>query len=377
MTFPRHEKVLSTERSPFALLIQANVNGRRIGEQTAHIAGIWRPLRQIAGCLIGYSVRSFRGPWTPWRDQEDSGHGSRHNGTPVPRDLRLIALRHDGMFAGLHTDAHLAEHESDVLILLESASNHDLTAALAVVEQHAEICLHSVHHGEHRNGQPGMLDVEDGISNLQWERTHEPARYRDLVYTSASHEHPLLCNGTYGAFRRYRLNLDKWKSSEFCLQNKDHMYCGDDARRRTLGRAGGCGRIVDRTSGTILNEVDDHSQAARAYIESHVYQAHPRGAGYTNFHSEVSVRDARILRRSYESPSDVAGTRDLLFLCFQSNLRKTGFEFIHNQWLMSNFNGRCDPLLDPRQGIVKPLNGCYYFFPDWKDYPGDCFADTR
>jgi len=48
---------------------------------------------------------------------------------------------------------------------------------------------------------------------------------------------------------------------------------------------------------------------------------------------------------------------------FQADIRDGGFEFIHNEWLLSDFNGAPDPLLAPESGLVEPLTGAYYFIP--------------
>lgn len=51
----------------------------------------------------------------------------------------------------------------------------------------------------------------------------------------------------------------------------------------------------------------------------------------------------------------------MVFLAFQADIQRDGFEYVHNEWLMADgFLGGRDALLDPEAGFIEVIDGCYY-----------------
>lgn len=187
---------------------------------------------------------------------------------------------------------------------------------------------------------------------------------------------PMMAEHTWSL--KYIEHLETWSSQDFCYQDRNGCsYHGTTAREQVVGRSLDNDLVIDSQTGKDLTAEFDEAQGLHTFDEAHIRQANPRGQGKTNFGAPVVVKDARILRRSFPftdvSPEMDTITQGLLFLCFQSNIQQRGFEFIHNEWLMSEFMGIRDKLLDPDSGIVEPIDGCYYFVPRVQMFPGDVF----
>lgn len=169
--------------------------------------------------------------------------------------------------------------------------------------------------------------------------------------------------GTYLVFRKYLTHVDRFPSSGEMLQYHDTRVGGTVSRTaaQIVGRCPVSGAVVHARSGELLPSLPDESQVVESFLSSHIHKANPRGSGLSRFGDEVVVPDVRILRRSY--PYCDGEQEGLLFLCFQADIQQWGFEYIHNEWLMSEFNGGHDPLLNPDTGLVEVETGCYYFAP--------------
>lgn len=328
--------------------------------------------------LIGFSARFFKGQYTPLRDQIP--HALRFGiQKPVPRCLLSMRVRFDERYAELNTGAKIGSKESDLYVLLEHHSPgtvRRLVERLSSMQDEIEVV--AIHFGQTaKTGEP-LLGVTDGISNLQWSRKHDWGTYSRWVYVQPEDEETdEYCGGTYLVFRKYRIDLERWWDDNLEIARGEKKYTGARAREHILGRASN-DSVVENETGRCLPRLPDDSEVLRAPLDSHIRQANPRRVGYTNFGAEVSVPDFRILRRSWEFSEPYAARKDkmrrgLLFLCFQSNIQERGFEFIHDEWLMSKFCGARDSLLDPASGLVEPIAGCYYFIPRWTSYPGDVF----
>lgn len=318
------------------------------------------PVPPATTYLVGASVKFVKGDWSPWRDDED--HSPRWGRrVRCPRSLQTMNAKRDGEFSAFRSGADRTAHETDLVILLEGTDPAALAAIAARLEVVAGTTLRR-HTGALRTENRDPFGFHDGVSNLQSLRTDDPAKYLSYLM----HTEDWLTDGTYLVLRKYRLHVDRLAgTAPVAIPDSD----GDPTRtmlpEQVIGRCRPCGAVVHGDSGIHLPAAPDEVQGAAAHPQSHLRKANPRGYGHTNFGHDVQVPDARILRRGYPYRDNSAGEVEegLLFLAFQADIQETGFEFIHNEWMMSDFNGAPDPLLAPEAGLVEPLTGCYYFVP--------------
>ena len=331
--------------------------------------------------IIGFSARFFKGPLNKSRDS--SFRATRFNiSMPVPSSLRKMNLRGDERFQELCTNEKIGEKESDLIIIIESndettANKSFKTLLDAIIPSEVEI--KKLQNGYVQHGGFNPLGYKDHISNLQDIKRAFPEQYRKYVYAHNGEAGSHIYDGsTYLVYRKYQINTNRWFNSQFSIQdsNGKNLY-GSDAHNLVIGRDKQNSLVIDKESRVQLQSQFDEKQSVFAFNESHIRQANPRGFGLTNFGAKVKVRDARILRRgfsyfehSHDGNEIIEG---MFFFCFQSNIQERGFEFIHNEWLMSKFMGNRDHLLDPDTGVIEPLDGCYYFVPLVRNFPGDLF----
>ena len=331
--------------------------------------------------LVGFSARFFKGPLTYERDAYP--HATRFSITaPVPPGLKRMHARYDDRFPALFTDELIGKKESDLIVICEAdeaTTLKKIITLLQALEEQYKLHCKTIHCGQHLNNGRDHLGFKDGISNLQDIRAYCPQTYLRHVYVHDGEAGSLTYDGgTYLVFRKYIEHLETWSSQDFCYQDRNGCsYHGTTAREQVVGRSLDNDLVIDSQTGKDLTAEFDEAQGLHTFDEAHIRQANPRGQGKTNFGAPVVVKDARILRRSFPftdvSPEMDTITQGLLFLCFQSNIQQRGFEFIHNEWLMSEFMGIRDKLLDPDSGIVEPIDGCYYFVPRVQMFPGDVF----
>ncbi|GAA5179009.1 hypothetical protein GCM10023322_07650 [Rugosimonospora acidiphila] len=357
---------MDTTPAPYLAVVQADLPGAdpdacatvlravvRGVEGAGFAAGFGPPPAPTATYLLGVSARLLKGPWTPWRDDADD---SSRWGRPVrcPASLRAMQAKRDNDFPSFRTDQQRVGHETDLIALLESADPEQLSRAVREMSGPLGGAVRE-HRGQLRPQGRDPFGFHDGVSNLQDLRAEDPRRYEEhLIHREAD----LDLEGTYLVFRRYRL---------FPQRMRDPVVVPDDRGEQTrtltpeqvIGRCRSCGSVLDADTGDHLPRRAGEAQGASALRQSHLRKANPRGRGLTNFGHEVVPPDVRLLRRGYPT-SDPEG---LLFLAFQADIQDGGFEFIHNEWLLSDFNGAPDPLLSPEAGLVEPLTGCYYFVP--------------
>lgn len=313
--------------------------------------------------LIGASVRLFKGEWTAWRDDSDHSPRWGHDVT-CPPSLRTMQAKRDDEFPAFATEPDRVGHETDLCVVVESHDRAVLDAVHDVVARlEAGLRLRRSHRGTRDADGRDPFGFRDEISNLQHLREHDPTRYRGHVFTTDPSGE---VDGSYLAFRQYRARPERLPAD-----GPLHLPAGRGLPARSLsaeqvmGRCRASGLVVEADTGRLLHPEPDEAQGSRAFPVAHLRKANPRGHGTTPFGADVRVRDARILRRSYPYTRTVDGRAEagMLFLAFQADIQGSGFEFIHNEWLMSDFNGAPDPLLAPESGLVEPLTGCYYFIP--------------
>ncbi|MER5863177.1 Dyp-type peroxidase [Kitasatospora sp. NPDC002040] len=381
---------IDSEQPGRTLVVQADLTADRVEDCLRTLTALTRALgaagarpgfaRVAAGApvvaptvLVGFSARLFGGPWTVLRDDEEHsarwGHRVRR-----PSSLRMMDAKRDDEYPAFRTESQYIAHETDLVLVAEADRQDQLDTVQEVlreVEAAGGLAVRAVHRGGLLAGGRDPFGFEDGTSNLQYLREHDPERYADLVldrdlYGGGGGDSA----GSYLVFRRYRTFPERLTAAEPLELPASR---GVPARSLTpvevVGRCPASGLVVDALTRRPLPAEPDERQGARAIPQSHVRQANPRGQGTTNFGHAVRVPDARILRRSYpyvgEGPD---GTEcGLLFMAYQAEIQHSGFEFIHNEWLMSQFNGAPDPLLAPESGLVEPLTGCYYYVP--RDQP--------
>lgn len=337
--------------------------------------------------LFGFSARFFKGPLTDERDR--IRHATRFDiKMPVPYCLRQMRAREDNRFKELCSQELIAAKESDILILFEF-SDRDRELSDLVVDElkmlhcQKKINLKSIHEGFFPPDGIGALGVKEGISNLQDVRARQPDLYREHIFVrNAEAGDEEYDGGSYLVFRKYNIDVERWFGDALTIKdNTGTEHCADKARNMALGRSAENNLVVDGATGRCLESERDEGQTIHSFDESHIKQANPRGKGKTNFGAEVSVKNARILRRSFScqeiEPLTGKTIEGLLFLCFQKDIQSYGFEFIHNEWLMSRFYGGRDRLLDPESKIVEPVDGCYYFCPPFSEFPGDVFFNIK
>jgi Dyp-type peroxidase family len=329
---------------------------------------------------LGFSARFFNGPLTPERDR--SRIATRFaRGLTVPADLGRMNVRGDNLFPELRDDEALRNKESDIILLCEANVRSEIDGAVSRIEAlsaDGRLTLAAIHRGFKGSEERKLLGITDGISNMQDLADDSPEQFARFVVVhdglagSDSYD-----GGTYLVFRKYRFDFQRWWSPAFSVTDRHCRYVsGEAAREMTIGRSATDDRVVENQTGAHLPAARDEAQAVWAPPESHIRQANPRGEGETSFGTPVSVPSARIFRRGsvfgdvLGKPMNEVGYQ---FVAFQADIRRRGFEFIHNEWLMSEFFGCRDRLLDPDSGLVFPIAGCYYFVPPWADYPGDVF----
>ena len=181
--------------------------------------------------------------------------------------------------------------------------------------------------------------------------------------------------GTYLVLRRYKLNLERWRSRSLSLVTPEgRVHIGDAARDRIIGRRASDGAFLDEATGAAL--AHEAEFVARGPRYSHARKANPRSAGRTMFGKTIHPRDIRILRRVFEDRRKPDGS-ELIFMAFQDDIQDNGLEFIHNHWLMARgFMQMADPLLDPERGFVQPLDAGYYFVPRYQNWFGEVFFEA-
>lgn len=330
--------------------------------------------------LIGFSARFFNGPLSEGRDEIKKASRFQIS-RALPRCLKQMKAKEDNRFTELGSQAKLAAKESDLIIILEHEGETVSEVVFPILEDaqgRGQVFVKSRYEGIFPDGGKSPLGVIDGIGNLQGLREKDPENYQKFIFIQESQEsEPSYAGGTYLVFRKYGIDTEYWRSSRLRIRdNAGRLHDEDAARNLVIGRSQDNSLTIDRHSGKLLEPEYDEIQTIMAFNESHVRQSNPHGIGETNFGAEVYVKEARILRRSFsyiECSKDTTPKEGLLFLCFQSDIQRSGFEFIHNEWLMSKFMGCRDKLLDPDSKLVEPLDGCYYFCPTFTKFPGDVF----
>jgi Dyp-type peroxidase family len=326
--------------------------------------------RDTLSVVVGFSARFFKGELTRQRDAQPGAtrFSIRY---PAPSCLRRMCARHDDLFSELSADNDIREKESDLIILVESDED---AAGQSLCDRLRSLACVGLRPLQQYRGCYGLrlLGIQDGLSNLQDLRLREPNSYKDHVFVhNGESGSDIYDGGTYLVFRKYRINLGRWFNPEFHVSDCRRHIVGDKARELILGRSATDQQVVDYQTGKHWEPQFDHEEALHAWQCSHIRKANPRSVGFTSFNDPVTLPAKRILRRSFEYREETEA--GLLFLCFQNDIQRNGFEFIHNEWLMSHFMGRRDPLLDPESQLVEPIDGCYYFVPRFTDFPGDIF----
>lgn len=380
--------------------------------------------------LVAFGLRFFLGP-LEGRGQEEVIPNFPPGGEFTPREptrfdltdrtvplyLRTMAATGDDAFVaqreGLGPASEegkaayrrwLQDCESDLLLIFEAENLYlviDFWDAVrkAVVEP-LGLELVSVQQGLQRGDGRDHTGFHDGTSNLQDKLHTDPQYYRSKVYLphpapaypgepARVRDDPRYDGGTYLVHRKYVEDLDKWRSDDFDMQ--DHYgktFKGDEARMHTMGRHPQSGRAISRYTDEELDPEPDRTEVNLAYNESHILKA--RGGETAPFQAPFpplqgnesnvfNTQDIRIRRRgvNFSEIDPVTGevTYGLHFICFQNNIQQLGFEFINNIWLMNPlFRRSKDPLFDPEEGIIEPVEGAYYFVPpEHREYPGDVF----
>lgn len=339
-----------------------------------------RPVTSHAN--VGFSLRFFLGPWSLNRQ-----HGSdkpRRFGIqlPIPYSLAEMRCRGDARFPQVSSVVKCGALESDLMVMFESmeyADARDLAEELLVAEKKlGTFQVASVNFGIHAPERSRLLGLRDGISNLQDIKQDRPAQFKNYIFVQSGFEWSEYEGGTYLVYRRYSVAATKMLDPDFCVRERGaKTFVGHEALARIVGRSPLTDLVVDRKGTALLPEWDE-AQASHAPPLTHIWKANPRGRASTSFKAPINVRDARILRRSFvdcDANCDGIPT-GLLFLCYQADIQQHGFEFIHNNWIMSHMSGGVDTLLDPDAGFVEPLDGCYYFVPPAGLHSGAVFFDA-
>ena len=310
----------------------------------------------------------------------------------------------DGELDQLYADWQ-ERSESDLLLVFE-AKNRFLTVDFwdAVREALAalNVTVVSIQDAFTRGDGRDHTGFIDGSSNLKTKMETDPLYYRSKVYLPhpapaypGEPEYARDCRqydgGTYLVHRKYEENLALWKTDKFSVKDQDgKVFTGEEARRHAIGRDRETGKVISRMTGKLLDQEPDSAEVNLGYNESHVLKARggttapfmgpfpPLAPGQTNM---FNTQDIRIRRRGMHfceiDPKSGAVRYGLHFICFQNNIQQTGFEFINNVWLLNPlFRRSKDGLFDPENGVIRPLEGCYYFVPpEHRNYPGEVFFD--
>lgn len=293
-----------------------------------------------------------------------------------PACLTQPSLRGDDLFPEVSTEAALRRLTPHVLLKVETADAYVIARIRTALTSVRGVRLRAEHGGQPFQGGRNSLGYEDGTSNLA--EIAIPvcpmsAPFGGQVFVPNGDQ--CTAGGTYLVLRRYRLDLARWRSDDVALTTPSgRHHAGNAARDRIVGRRASDGAFVDDVTGAALP--DEEAFVANGPAYSHARKANPRGHGTTLFGDPIRPRRLRLLRRVFEDISAPDGS-ELLFMAFQRDIQTSGFEFIHNHWLMAKgFMQMADPLLDPEQGFVAPRDAGYYFVPRHDKWFGKVFFDA-
>jgi Dyp-type peroxidase family len=299
----------------------------------------------------------------------------------------------------------LSRGESDLFLVIESNNRFltiDFWDSIKEALKPFNITIVSLQDAFNRGDKRDHVGYHDGVGNLQERMLSDPTWYRSKIYLPNpapaypgepdwARDDPRYDGGTYLVHRRFVEHLDKWNSEAFEVRDSyGKTFRGYEARQHAIGRDVETGNIISRFDGKQLNREPDATEVNMAYNESHVLKARggvtaPFAAPFPPLDGKetnvFNTQDIRIRRRGVNfceiHPVNGSVTYGLHFLCFQNNIQQTGFEFIQNVWLDNPmFRRSRDGLFDLENGIIEPVEGCYYFIPPpYRKYHGDVFFE--
>lgn len=313
--------------------------------------------------VLCLTARFFSGAMRHGRDADTESH---RFGLTVrrPSSLRIPRISGDDKFPQVAALSNLSALEPDILLLLESDERAIL---LRVCEEARRVSTSefSFRLGTKPDVASSPLGYAEELSNFQG--APESLRH----HTSAATEDGSM-SGTYVVFRRYSLNIEKWRSDRWIIKAEDGTVLkGDAARDSAIGR-----NVQGHRVGLIRGMPwPDQLESPIGDSISHAFRARPGMLVKTQFGQAIGTRNAAIYRRGFVEEPVGADRPTIHFICYQADIQKTGFEFIHNEWLMASgmFN-HTDGLLDPASGFVEPNDVVYAFAPEYRQSLVECLS---
>ncbi len=165
--------------------------------------------------------------------------------------------------------------EADLLLQLECENLYlliDLWEAIRrqVVEP-SGLEIVGLQEGFARGDGKAHIGFFDGTSNLQQKMRDDPVWYRSHIYLPTPgpaypgqaigsagdkfqvRDDPRYDGGTYMVYRKYGFDLEAWQSRDFTITDgAGKSHCGEDARKRAIGRDPASGKAISRASHKLL-----------------------------------------------------------------------------------------------------------------------------
>jgi len=353
--------------------VKADTNA---GEARAAIASLWAMLNELRIRDLAPDVR----PDPPSSDPPPRSEGKltcligfgarlfdRYPAMPRPEELRRLD---DKPFRKIRWMVEEDRQPGEADIALQFIGRTELAVNRAVVEAWMLIAEQSLpleivtfHAGFNREDRRSWIGFHDGISNIE-------SSQRAAVITVASQEPAWMEGGTYMAFLRVAIDLERWRrlprEHQELIVGRDKIT-GDPITGLSTTRASGCPMWGDHRFER--NQINPRIPPALEPVlrASHMYRANPNrdGDGRGNIRDE----DNRIFRQGYEFAEPLQGGRlrvGMNFVSFQRNLSRLTDMLMLDGWLGNvNFGGFSDQRKDspPPITLLQLVAGGFYAVP--------------
>jgi len=349
------------------------------GAARAAIGSVWGMLRDLRARDLAADVRPdppiprpAKSPARPLPTGEltcQLGFGARlfdrYQPMPRPKELRLLAGRPFRQLRWVaESDRRLGE--TDLALQLIGRTELAVNRAVAevwmlILQQSLPLEIVAVHGGFNREDRRSWIGFHDGISNMD-------VAERPAVITVTSREPAWMEGGTYMAFLRMAVDLERWRrlprEHQELIIGRDKLT-GSPLEDRGPGAvpraAKGCPMFGDASFSS--RHIDPPSPPATAELlrVSHVHRTNPNRG--------VSADDNRIFRQGYEFLEQLPDGRLRLgvnFVSFQGRLAQLTNILTLDGWLGNvNFGGFPDQRHEAPAPLifVELIAGGFYAVP--------------
>jgi deferrochelatase/peroxidase EfeB len=244
---------------------------------------------------------------------------------------------------------------------------------MMIVEQFLPLEIVAVHGGFNREDKRSWIGFHDGISNIKADR-------RPAVITATSEQPAWMEGGTYMAFFRLAIDLERWRRLPLKTQE---LLVGRDKLTGSPLEPAGPGLPISRKGSPIfgdpafkLKHISPPAppMTASVLLASHMHRANP------NRRDPILEEDNRIFRQGYEFLEQLHDGRLRLginFVSFQGRLSRVRNMLSKDGWLGDVNFGGCPFTERHAPGpivFVEMIAGGYYAVPpkggDAESFPG-------